>query len=572
MVGEGIADDSDTGQDPDDGREGTLAATLDAILDQLRLLLDPTGCAFLIVEGDPARIRPAAAWFSSPEVAGAMGPILQRPYDPQRPGLTEAALAGGVTLVVPEMAKWRGAAAMRERLREGLDAASAEIAWDWYRRSRLMACPVRTTTGRTLGVLAIALASERQIDERELRAVDALAGMAGLAVERSELLDREAARAREEAMLSEAAREMPASLEIADVQSAILEHARRLSGAAEVVLWALEPGTDVLRVAAADGPGAPATGSMASDGDGPAGRALRSGRSGVEGTTVHVPIGLGPRSFGVLSATCATERLAAGDAVRRLEALAPLAAGAIANALDFGRERRVARALARGFVPMSRPRVAGLEVGVVYDPADLTGGGGDFFGVWPLADGAMAIVVGDVSGKGLEVSATSAMARFFVEARMWDCAAPGRALAEVNALLCARGRHVGFATAFLGVLDGDRLRFANAGHVPPLIRRADGRIDELAPSGIPLGVEAEAVWTDEETRLASGDLLFALTDGLVEARRDGKLFGEGRVRELVAREGADAGAQELVDRVHREALAWTDRIRDDIVVLAVRRR
>lgn len=570
MVGEGIVDDSDTGQNADDGGEGTLAATLDAILDQLRLLLDPTGCAFLIVDGEPARIRPAAAWFSSPEVAGAMGPILQRPYDPERPGLTEAALAGGGTLVVAEMEKWRGAAALRERLRDRLDAESAEIAWDWYRRSRLMGCPVRTTTGRTLGVLAIALASERQIDERELRAVDALAGMAGLAVERSELLDREAARAREEALLSEAAREMPASLEIADVHSAILVHARRLSGAAEVVLWALEPGTDVLRMAAADGPGTPAPGSTAPDG--PAGRALASGRPTVEGTAVHVPIGLGPRSFGVLSATCTTEVLAAGEAVRRLEALAPLAAGAIANALDFGRERRVARALARGFVPTSRPRVTGLEVGLVYDPVDLTGGGGDFFGVWPLAGGAMAILVGDVSGKGLEVSATSAMARFFVEARMWDCPTPGRALAEVNELLCARGRHVGFATAFLGVLDGDRLRFANAGHVPPLLRRADGRIDELAPSGIPLGVEAGGTWADEETGLPRGDLLLALTDGLVEARRDGELFGEGRVRELVAREGADAGAQDMVDRLHREALAWTDRIRDDIVVLAVRRR
>ena len=110
----------------------------------------------------------------------------------------------------------------------------------------------------------------------------------------------------------------------------------------------------------------------------------------------------------------------------RLDALAPPAAGAIANALDFHRERRVAAALTRGFVARGADDVPGFELGLVYEPAGHDVGGGDIFGVWTLPSGALAVLVGDVTGKGLEVAALSAMVRFFVEARTWDSEQPGR--------------------------------------------------------------------------------------------------------------------------------------------------
>ena len=104
------------------------------------------------------------------------------------------------------------------------------------------------------------------------------------------------------------------------------------------------------------------------------------------------------------------------------------AAGAIANALDFQRERRVALALTRGFVPGPLAELEGFDAGLVYEPSGHAAGGGDLFGLWRMPSGAVAFVVGDVSGKGIEVAAISAMVRFFIEARTWDAADPAEVM------------------------------------------------------------------------------------------------------------------------------------------------
>ena len=79
-----------------------------------------------------------------------------------------------------------------------------------------------------------------------------------------------------------------------------------------------------------------------------------------------------------------------------------------------------------GFVPERPPALADHEVGLVYEPAGRQASGGDVFGIWTLPGGGLGLLVGDVSGSGLEVAATAAMVRFFVEARTFDCAQPGR--------------------------------------------------------------------------------------------------------------------------------------------------
>ena len=108
---------------------------------------------------------------------------------------------------------------------------SRGVAWDWYRSSSFISCPVRTAGGRTLGVLAISSrAPQRLLGAEELRVVEVFAGLAALALERSELLDREERRGREERELNEAARAVSASLELDAVYAAIVEQARQLVG------------------------------------------------------------------------------------------------------------------------------------------------------------------------------------------------------------------------------------------------------------------------------------------------------------------------------------------------------
>jgi hypothetical protein len=180
-----------------------LRHTLEEIIGQIRRLLDVSGCAFQVLDFDAGMIRPAAAWFASDEARDSMTPVLERPYDRERPGVTEAAIESGESLLIAHFDDWEGATGVRERLVAELEPAVARVAWDWYRSSSFISCPVRTAGGRTLGVLAISSRPPQSLlGAEDLRVVEVFAGLAALALERSELLDREERRGREERELN----------------------------------------------------------------------------------------------------------------------------------------------------------------------------------------------------------------------------------------------------------------------------------------------------------------------------------------------------------------------------------
>jgi GAF domain-containing protein len=565
-----------------------LRHTLEEIIGQIRRLLDVSGCAFQVLDFDAGMIRPAAAWFASDEARDSMTPVLERPYDRDRPGVTEAAIEQGEALLLQRFEDWEGAAGLRERLEAELEPEVARVAWEWYRSSSFISCPVRTAGGRTLGVLAISSrAPQSLLAAEDLRVVEVFAGLAALALERSELLDREERRGREERELNEAARAVSASLEPEAVYAAIVEQARQLVGARKVALRRYELATADLRTVAAIGFTEEGERRRFRVGEGMIGQVARTGESYVSdpadadrfvrsfieregiGSFVHVPIALGPRLFGVLTASHEQSGYFGPEELARLEALAPPAAGAIANALDFHRERRVAAALTRGFVPHGASDIPGFELGLVYEPAGHDVSGGDIFGVWTLPSGALAVLVGDVTGKGLEVAALSAMVRFFVEARTWDSERPGEVLTQTDRLLGGRLPSASFVTAFMGVIADGTLRWANAGHAPPSLLRPDGE-EALKATGVPLGVEAGARYDEHETPFGPGDVLFASTDGLIEARRDGSFFGERRLPAVLAEHGRTMAPEELVALVYREVEAWAPHLDDDVVLLALR--
>ena len=191
---------------------------------------------------------------------------------------------------------------------------------------------------------------------------------------------------------------------------------------------------------------------------------------------MHVPIELGPRLYGVLTVGHEDPEGFGPDELDMLVKLARTSAGAIANAIDYERERRIARALTLGFVPESLPEVPGYETGLLYAPAANEPTGGDVYGAWPVGRGdAVAVLVGDVAGKGVETAALSAMVRFFVEARSWDTLSPAKVLEQANAMLLGRLPRDTFVTAFLGLLSRESLRYCNAGHLPPAAREGAAR-------------------------------------------------------------------------------------------------
>ncbi|HVF79534.1 MAG TPA: SpoIIE family protein phosphatase [Solirubrobacteraceae bacterium] len=569
-----------------------LRHTLEEILSQVRVLLDIDGCAFQVVDWERGHISPAAAWFETSEVRAALRPVLDRPYDVDRGGVTEAAIERGEPMLISEMDSWRGADALRRRLREQLDPDTAETAWAWYRTSSFISCPVQTTLGRTLGVLALSAAPPRApLGEEELRVTEVFASLAALALERTELLEREARRAETEEQLHNAAQAMTASLDLDTVYASICEQAAWLASSPTALLLRLDGATQTLRCVASSGASERLVSHRYAVGEGMIGAVAGGGEPYVSrledrhqflpwvreegvGSFAHVPLGLGPRRFGVLTVCHPVEGALDGSRLALLVSLARPAAAAIANALEFQHERRIAGALTRGYIPGAPPELEGYSLGLVYEPAGHEVSGGDVFGVWRLPSGALAVLVGDVSGKGLEVAAVSAMARFFIEARTWDSDHPAQVLAQTNAILRRRlPGQVALVTAFLGVIDAGTLRYANAGHVPPLVvdlTDENAAPVELRTTGVPLGVVDDVAYEAREVPFDARHLLFAATDGLIEARRATELFGQGRVTAIVAAHAAQMSSQELVERAYAEAEAFAEGLADDVAIIALR--
>jgi GAF domain-containing protein len=519
------------------GSQAWLRRTLEEIVSQVRRLLDVTGVSFLVVDEAHAHISPAASWFASDAVRAAFVPVLDRPYEPERAGVTEAAVETGSPVLIERMEDWPGATGLHDRLFENLDAPAAGRLWDWYSSSSFLSCPVRTREGRILGVLALARSlPQPAFSAEEVRVTEVLAELAAYALERAELLDVEEA-------LGRATRAVSATLDPDEVIDAVLAQVRELTGAAEA---------SFLR---ADN----------------AGRVRGGPEPALAGGDVRVPVALGARLFGVLDVRAPEGGFAPGG-VARLVALAPVAAAALANAHAYDRERRVARAMTAGFVPQRPPALDDHEVGLVYEPAGRQASGGDVFGIWTLPGGGLGLLVGDVSGSGLEVAATAAMVRFFVEARTFDCDRPAEVLRQTNEILRSRLPEGLFVPLFLAIADGRRLRWCNAGHPPPQLLRAGGATAALGTTGLPLGIDAGAAYEERECALSPGDVLVAATDGLWEARRDRVQFGDARLADLLAEHGRALAPQALAERLRDEAHAWSPQLDDDLVVLAVRVR
>jgi GAF domain-containing protein/N-acetylglutamate synthase-like GNAT family acetyltransferase len=567
-----------------------LHDTLEQLIGQIRTLLDVSGVAFVTIDPDRAAIRPAAAWFASEDASRAFTPLLERPYDPGRAGVTEAAVESGTAVLIPRIGEWPGAEGLRERLSDNLAEPLAELAWDFYRTASFISCPVRTAGGRTFGVLAISSNPPLPaLDAEDLRALEVFARLAALALERSELLEREAGLRREEGLVNHALRAVAASIDLDAVYAAIVEQAGELSGATQVMLTRYDPGGGELRCVAGVGLSEQMTRGRFKLGEGMIGRAAASGEPYVSkpddsdrfvrwvvetqgvSSFMHVPIALGGRLFGVLSAMHHLPGRFGEQDLRRLVSLGIGAAGAISHALEFEHERRVARALTRGFVMSPPDPQTGLELGLVYEPVAHQVGGGDVFGVWTQPSGAVAVLVGDVSGKGLEVAAASAMVRFFVEARAWDTEHPAEVLAQANRILRTRLQRGNFATAFLAMVDDGRLRYCNAGHPPPCLLRAEGGSEALQGSGLPLGIEEDGRHEEREIDIEPGDVLFASTDGLLEARREGAFFSDARLPGLLSEYGRTLPPQAFVERIFAEVQEWAPELHDDVVVLALRR-
>jgi light-regulated signal transduction histidine kinase (bacteriophytochrome) len=243
----------------------------------------------------------------------------------------------------------------------------------------------------------------------------------------------------------------------------------------------------------------------------------------------------------------------------------------------YSRSRSIVRAaetLQRSLLT-DPPRTAGLELAVRYVPAARESAvGGDWYDVFGQPDGSTVLVIGDVAGHDTEAAACMAQLRGVLRGLAFDNGAgPAAVLGRLDAAI--EGLQLGaMATVLLARLDrtaegGTRLRWANAGHLPPLVVGADGaqRLLTASPAGLMLGVDATAARAEHEVVLEPGATLLLFTDGLVE-RRD-QVFDDG-IELLRAALGGlrDLPVEQLCDSLLARMLP--ERVEDDVALVAVR--
>jgi len=174
--------------------------------------------------------------------------------------------------------------------------------------------------------------------------------------------------------------------------------------------------------------------------------------------------------------------------------------------------------------------------------------GGDFFDYFTIDDRRLALTVGDVSGKGVPASLFMAITQSLIRVMLRNSHDLSAEISKVNDLLAANNEEAMFATAFCAIIDvaSGEVVYCNCGHNAPLLLRADGRFDQLTPTGPPLAARHGATFKTDTRQLAAGDRLILFTDGLPEATNPGgTFFGDEQVERAV-KELAGVPARELV--------------------------
>jgi anti-sigma regulatory factor (Ser/Thr protein kinase) len=210
-----------------------------------------------------------------------------------------------------------------------------------------------------------------------------------------------------------------------------------------------------------------------------------------------------------------------------------------------------------------------LELSAISRPAsapELIGG--DFHDVFQLPDGQVALLIGDVEGKGVRAAGTTETVRSAVRALVMISPSPRYVLNNVNRLLLQE-QNEQFVTALLLIMDpATGLTYvSSAGHPPPVrIATGETAVVELEP-GPPLGTFASE-YPVRSLRLAPGERLMLYTDGVTEARAHGELFGEARLVAAVER-FRRLDDSELVNNVLATVEGYADELRDDIQIVLV---
>jgi serine phosphatase RsbU (regulator of sigma subunit) len=218
-------------------------------------------------------------------------------------------------------------------------------------------------------------------------------------------------------------------------------------------------------------------------------------------------------------------------------------------------ELSLARTIQASFLPETIPDLPGWQLSAILEPARQVAG--DFYDFIHLPDGKLGILIADVADKGLGaalyMALSSTLIRIFAIEYYRD---PALVLRTVNQHILRNARANLFVTVFFGVLDPTNgvLSYANAGHNPPYIFSAENGIKTLNNTGMPLGIDEDNNWGQDEVSILPGEMLLLYTDGVTDAQNDNGEFIDRKVIVSTAQQNMSKSTQDvlqsIMNRVH----------------------
>ncbi len=231
-------------------------------------------------------------------------------------------------------------------------------------------------------------------------------------------------------------------------------------------------------------------------------------------------------------------------------------------------ELEMARAVQKSLLPTQPPSIPGFTL--VADWRSAREVAGDFYDFFPLPDGRWGMVLADVSGKGAPAALYMAMTRSLIRSEAGRHTNPSAVLTEVNRRLLVEAPNEMFVTVFYAVLDPvlRSLTYCSAGHDPPFLRRASGRVERLAQGGLIMGLFEQLTLSDETLNLESGDTLVAYTDGLTDTvNHQDEDYGHTRLADTI--NSAPAAPPDILTHILKDLEAFAGPVPqpDDITLL-----
>jgi serine phosphatase RsbU (regulator of sigma subunit) len=254
-----------------------------------------------------------------------------------------------------------------------------------------------------------------------------------------------------------------------------------------------------------------------------------------------------------------------------LEAIGAQVAVGIENARRYETEKNIADTLQSALLEMPH-KIEGIKFGSLYRSAtEAAKVGGDFYELFELDRNRIGVIIGDVSGKGIEAATLTSLVKNTIKAYAFEDASPAVVIAKTNEIIRRASPDSSFVTVFFGTLDTKtrELVYCSGGHLPGLIKRTGSGVEVLCTNSPIVGAFADMAYCHDKIILEYDDTLVLYTDGVTEARFEGHCFEEERLISIL-NELTPTPVEEIPKVIFEQLETYTDgNLSDDVVLLAV---